>query len=332
MDILSQSEIDDLLTALSTGDVDINELKETQNQIEYKKYDFRRPNKFSKEQLRTLEVLHGVFARLLSSFLTGYLRNNVHIEVASVDQMAYEDFIRSIPTPTLLTIFSLNPLDGTAIAQFDLMFLFPMIDLILGGNGDAPEHIRDLTDIELSVSRNLSSKVLENLALAWKDIVHVTPVIETVDTNPHLHQIFSFNEIVALITFTTQVGDSAKGFINLCLPFPLLEPVISKLAYQRHFGTKASTIDEEEKKRLHFWLGFQMVDLSVLTGQAQITVNDFLQLQEGDVLVLDKKVDQDMDLYVGEQLKFKAQAGRLGNQLAVQITALVAEGVKNQNV
>ncbi|MCL6635392.1 MAG: flagellar motor switch protein FliM [Peptococcaceae bacterium] len=326
MDILSQSEIDALLDALSTGEVKIEELQQTRQQVEYKRYDFRRPNKFSKDQLRTLQVLHGVFARLLSSFLTGYLRNNIQIEVASVDQLTYEDFIRSIPTPTVLTIFSLNPLKGTAIAQFDLMFLFPMIDLFFGGNGEAPKAVRELTDIELSVARKLSVKVLENLALAWKDIVQVEPVIETVDTNPHLHQIFSFNEIVALITLTTQVGDAARGFINLCLPFPLLEPVISQLAYQRRFGPQAAAVDEGERKRLQYWLGFPMIELTVLAGQTRITVNDFLQLQEGDVLLLDRKVDQDMDVYVGEQLKFKAQAGALGRQLAVQITALAAEG------
>ncbi|BAF60242.1 MAG: flagellar motor switch protein FliM [Pelotomaculum sp.] len=329
MDVLSQSEIDALLSALSTGEVKIEELKETQQQVEYKRYDFRRPNKFSKDQLRTLQVLHGVFARLLSNFLTGYLRSNVQIEVASVDQLTYEDFIRSIPTPTVLAIFSLNPLKGTAIAQLDSMFLFPIIDLFFGGNGEAPKAVRELTDIELSVVRKISMKILEHLALAWKDIVHVEPVIETVETNPYLHQIFSFSEIVALITLTTQVGESARGFINLCLPFPLLDPVVSQLSFQRRFGPQTSAVNDEEVKRLQYWLGFPKIELTVLAGQTQITVDDFLQLQEGDVLILDKKVDQDLDLYIGEHLKFKVQAGALGSKLAVQITALATEGEKN---
>lgn len=329
MDVLSQSEIDALLDALSTGDVKIEELQETQKQVDYKLYDFRRPNKFSKDQLRTLQVLHGVFARLLSSFLTGYLRNNIQIEVASVDQLTYEDFIHSIPSPTVLTIFSASPLKGTAIIQLDPMFLFPMIDLFFGGNGEAPRTIRELTEIELSVARKLSHKILENLALAWKDIVQVETAIETVETNPHLHQIFSFNEIVALVTLTTEVGGGVKGFINLCLPFPLLDPLVSQLAHQRRFGPLSATGDDQEVKKMQYWLGFPMVDLAVLAGQTQITVHDFLQLQEGDVLLLDRKVDQDMDLYIGEQLKFKVQAGTLAKQLAVQITALAAEGDKN---
>lgn len=329
MDVLSQSEIDALLDALSTGEVDIEELKETKKQLEYKLYDFRRPNKFSKDQLRTLQVLHGNFGRLLSSFLTGYLRNNITIEVASVDQLTYDDFIRSIPTPTVLAIFSLDPLQGTAIAQFDPMFIFPVIDLFFGGSGETVRTVRELTDIELSVVRNLSSKILENLALAWKDVLQVKPVIDSIETNPYLQQFFSFNEIVALVTMTTQVGESAKGFVNLCLPFPLLDPLVTQLALHRRFGAQSTAFNDEEKKRLQYWLSFPDIELTVLAGHSQITINDFLQLLEGDVLILDKKHDQDMDLYVGENLKYKVQPGTAGNQLAVQVTALVEEGDKD---
>jgi flagellar motor switch protein FliM len=216
MDILSQSEIDTLLNALSKGEVNIEDLSETAEQVNYKNYDFRRPNKFSKEQLRNLQALHGVFARILSNYLTGYLRANIQLEVVSVDQITYEDFINSIPIPTVLTVFSLEPLKGTAIMQFDPMFLFPMLDLFFGGKGDAPHTFRDFTDIELTVARNLSEKILENLSIAWRDIVQVDAQVLSLETNPRLHQIFSFNEIVALITLNVQIGDSTKGMLNLC--------------------------------------------------------------------------------------------------------------------
>jgi flagellar motor switch protein FliM len=325
MDVLSQNEIDALLNALSSGEVKMEDLKRTSQKVEYKSYDFRRPNKFSKEQLRSLQALHSVLARLLSTFLTGYLRNNISFEVASVDQMTYEDFISSIPSPTVFTIFALEPLNGKAIIQFDPMFLFPMIDLFFGGRGEAPGSLREFTDIELSVARNLAEKFLENLALAWKDIVQVKPVINSVETNPHLHQIFSFNEIVVLITLTSQVGDFSKGYINLCLPFPLMLPVLSQLTY-KGYKPEVSEANVEEAKKLQYWLGFPAMEMTVLAGQTQITVNDFLLLQEGDVLLLDRKVDQNMDLYIGDLLKFKVQPGTQGNQLAVQITALVTGG------
>jgi len=326
MDVLSQNEIDALLNALSTGEVKIEELKETQKQVDFKLYDFRRPNKFSKEHLRSLQMLHSVFTRYLSNFLTGYLRNNIQVEVVSVDQLTYEDFIKSIPSPTVITIFTVKPFEETAIIQFDPMFLFPMIDLFFGGNGETPGEVRELTDIELSVTKNLSSIVLDNLVLSWKDIVLAETEIVSVETNPNLHQIFPFNEVVALITMTTKVGESTKGFINLCLPFTLLDPIVVQPAQQKRFGAHVSAADDKERKKVEYWLGFPRIELTVITGQAQINVRDFLQLQEGDVLVLDRKVDQDMDVYVGENLKYKAQAGTLGNQLAVQITALAGEG------
>lgn len=326
MDVLSQNEIDALLNALSTGEVNIDELKDAPNNVEYKTYDFRRPNKLSKEHLRSLQLLHGVFARFLANFLTGYLRNNVHAEVASVDQMTYEDFIRSIPSPTVITTFTMKPYGETGLIQFDPMFLFPMIDLFFGGNGEAPGEIRELTDIELAVTRNLSGIILDNLALSWKDIVAVEPEITSVETNPNLNQIFPFNEIVALITMTTRVGETTKGFINLCLPFALLDPVVVQPSSQRRSGSHVTARDDKERKKVEHWLKRPYIDLTVIAGQAQITVRDFLQLQEDDVLVVDRGVEQDMDVYVGENLKYKAQAGTLGSQFAVQITALAEDG------
>jgi flagellar motor switch protein FliM len=323
MDKISQNEINALLDALSNGEVKMNELQKSQEPLGYGLYDFRRPDKFTKEQLRTLEVLHNGFARLLSSFLTGYLRHNVQIELTSIVQLTFEDFVHSVPNPMVLTAFSLNPLKGTAIAQLDPMFLFPVLDLFFGGSGIAPKNIRDLTDIELSATRKLMTKILDNLALAWKDIVQVEAVIDSVETNPDLYQANSINEIVALISFTAEVGESTKGFINLCLPFTLLDPVVSQLTFQRRSGLQSSEINEVERKKLQHWLGMPAVELTVLAGQTWMAVNDFLQLKEGDVLLLDRRVDQDMDLYIEEQMKCKVQAGIIGSQLAVQITALV---------
>jgi flagellar motor switch protein FliM len=329
MDKISPKEINTLLDAMSTGEIKKNELQKSIQPADCELYDFRRPDKFTKEQIRALEVLQSAFARLLSSFLSGYLRCNIQIEVASIVQLTYEDFMHSVPNPAVLTVFSLNPLKGTAIAQLDPEFLFPVIDLFFGGSGGTPKSIRDLTDIELSVTRKLMTKILDNLALAWKDIIQSEPVIDSVETNPDLLQVFSFNETVALISLTAEVGESAKGFINLCLPYTMLDPVVSQLFNQRQCRpSQTSEINEAEKKKLQQWLEMPPVELTVLAGQTWMLVNDFLQLQEGDVLLLDRRVDQDMDLYVEEQMKCKVKAGYIGSRLAVQITAL-AEGEKD---
>jgi len=156
-EILSQGEIDSLLQAISTGDIPVQDAEASTSSPKVKGYDFRRPNKFSKEHLRTLEMLHQQFARHLSSFLSGYLRTNINIELASVGQIIYDEFIRSVPTPTILTVFDLEPLNGSAIMEANTGFVFPIIDLMFGGNGSANDLNRELTDIEIQVTRKMMS-------------------------------------------------------------------------------------------------------------------------------------------------------------------------------
>jgi flagellar motor switch protein FliM len=324
-EILSQAEIDSLLAALFSGKVRPEELKETEKQVGYRPYDFRRPNKFTKDHLNTLRMLHDNYARLLSSFLSGYLRANIVVRVASVDQFTFDDFLRSVPTPTLMTVFSLEPLKGLAVMETNPQFLFPVIDLLFGGPGDIPKKVREFTDIELSVARKVCVKLLENLEVVWADVYPVKPQVETVEANPRLHQIISPSEVVAVVTLTTVVGGTSRGLINLCLPFLLLEPVLAELSAHYRLVGRGAHQEETELKHLKYWLGRSTLDLVVVAGETQITVGELLRLQVGDVLPLQKKKDQDIDLYVANRLKFKVQPGTLGRRLAVQVTSL-AEG------
>lgn len=327
-EILSQGEIDALLSAVQSGKLKAEDLKEAEPQQSYKPYDFRRPNKFSKEQLRTLQMLHDNYARILSSFLSGYLRANIIVRVASVDQFTFDDFVRSIPVPTVLTVFSLKPLKGMAVMETNPQFLFPILDLLFGGPGDLPRRVRDMTDIELSVIRKLTGKLFENLQLAWQDVYEVQPEIESIETKPRLHQIISPSEIVAVITFTTVVGDTARGLINICLPHIVLDPMLSHLSTHYRYTHSALQADGTEKDHLVHWVNKVPVDLTLVAGETELTVRDFLQLQEGDVVPLRRRVNQDLDLLVNDRLKFKAQAGVLGRYLGAQITSLVEVGAK----
>ncbi|MCL6639657.1 MAG: flagellar motor switch protein FliM, partial [Firmicutes bacterium] len=318
-EVLSQAEVDQVLAAISAGGIQAEGKEQSgvsEGDIRY--YDFRLPNKFSKEQLRTLQMLHDNFSRLLSSFLSGYLRTNVHLRVSTVEQLTYDDFVRSIPTPIVITVFSMKPLKGKAIMVLNPQFLFPVIDLLFGGPGLMPKRIRHFTDIELSVIRRLNVKILENLAFAWGDVYSVTPEIESIETNPLLHQIVQPNEIVALLTFDGIIGNSGSGIITICFPYILLEPFISQMATQYRF-LDTSLHDTEEAKNITYWVNQTEVELITVAGEANITVQDFLQLQVGDVLMLDKRVGRDLDLYVGEKLKFKVQAGTVGQYLGVQV-------------
>ncbi|AEG59539.1 flagellar motor switch protein FliM [Desulforamulus ruminis] len=323
-EVLSQGEIDSLLEALLSGSVPADESTGSRENLKFKRYDFRRPNKFTKEQLRTLQVLHEGYARLLSNFLAGYLRAPISIEVASIGQFTYEEFVNSVPSPTVMTIFSLAPLKGIALMETNLQFLFPLIDLQFGGPGEMPLKIRELTDIELSVANRIIRRLLDHLSISWKDIAAVTPKIESIDANPHLHQLMSPNDIVAVITLSTEVGNEVKGLINICLPYNFLDSILSKFSAANQFTTDNEQ-EEQDLKALEYWLGESDVEISILIGQATITVKDFLQLQIGDVLSTNRSFTQDMDMHIDDELKYKVQAGTVGQGLAVQVTSLAEE-------
>lgn len=321
-EILSQNEIDSLLEALSTGQIDVEEAKQATAPTPGKTYDFRRPNKFSKEHLRSLEMLHQNFARLLTSFFSGYLRASINVEVASVGQMIYEEFIRSIPSPTVLTIFQCKPLEGAAIMETNSQVVYPMIDLMFGGPGTATDKAKELTDIEMMVVKRLYNRVLEILAMAWQDFHEITPVIGSIETNPRMQQLYSPNEVVALLTFSVSIEEEPRGLINLCIPFIVLESVISRLSVRQQFLRQTGGPMEEETKWIKHWLGFSPVNLEVILGDTEIMVRDFLQLQLGDILTLSRKFDQDLDVFVEKELKFGAQVGKVKKNLAIQVVAL----------
>ncbi|MDS1029557.1 flagellar motor switch protein FliM [Bacillota bacterium LX-D] len=323
-EVLSQSEIDMLLNALTSGDLSPDDLSNETEAGKVKEYDFRRPNKFSKDQMRTLYLIYDNFARVAANFLSAYLRVNIQVKIASVEQLTYEDFVLSVPTPTLLTIFTMEPLPGSAILETNSGFIFPIIDLLFGGPGAMPAKLRELTDIESNVLKNLYKRLLENVNFVWSDIFEIQTNIQSTETNPQLSQIISPNETVVTVTLSTKINDN-QGLINFCLPFMLLEPVLPKLT-ARHWFT---SIDEGEaevyKQKIRHFLDRVELDLEAVYGQTKITVRDFLNLHVGDVITLDNQVGQDMNLLVGDLLKFKVQPGMTGKKLAVQITAFAKE-------
>ncbi len=328
-EVLSQQEIDSLLAALTSGELPVEDVKRAPAPA-VRAYDFRRPNKFSREHLRTLEMLHQQFARLLSSFLSGYLHVSVNVEVASVGQMIFEEFIRSLPSPSIMIVFGLKPLEGPAIFEINAQVIYPVIDLLFGGPGTSAVDNREPTDIEMTVIRRLGARILENLGASWQDFYPVTPEIQAIETNPRMQQFYAPNEVVALITFSISLNDEEKGLVNLCLPYLLLEPLISQLSVRQQFVRRAGASRLEDIRRLERWLGLAPLELKVILGEAEITVKELLGLQVGDVLTLDCRYDQDLRLYVEDEFKFYVQAGRVGGNLAVQITSLV-EGEKRDD-
>ncbi len=330
-DVLSQSEIDSLINALHTGDIDSGEAKAEEGQSGAAVlYDFRRPNKFSKEHIRTLKIVHDNFSRVIANFLSAYLRIPVSIKLESVAQVSYEEFIFNLPLPTLMTVFRLSERLGSAMLETNPFFMFPIIDILFGGEGKVLKKARELTEIELSVMKRVNSKILENLSYVWKDITPITPEIQGLDANPQFSQMVASNETVALLTFSTDIAGN-QGFINICFPYITLEKVLTRLSAQYWFSGKSKTRERspQDEERVSKKLKEAEVEIVALLGKTVITVQDFLNFEEGDVIQLDRKIDEPIDLYMDKELVFRAGLGTMGNRMGCIINVIRPQGGKS---
>ena len=321
-DALTQSEIDSLINAISSGDLEEESQEVTRD---YQPYDFRRPTKFSKEQIRTLQIIHENYARIMGNYLTSFLRVPVKLQVVSVAQVSYEEFVYSLPVPTLMTIFNMSREMGVAMLETNPTFVFTIIDLLFGGEGKQPGKIRELTEIEISVMKQINEKFMDNLTYAWKGIVQLEPQIESMDTNPQFNQVIASSETVALVTFSANV-QNVQGFVNLCFPFVGLEHVLSNLTAQHWFNQFQQAASKNKPGDIEKCLNRPEAGVQAVLGKARITLDDFLQLQEGDVLPLRKKRGEPLELLVEGKPIFKVQPGLRGKQLAVKIVDRISEG------
>ena len=325
-DVLSQSEIDQLLSALSTGVVSAEEIKDEEKQKKIKVYDFKRPDKFSKDQIRTLYMLHENFARLLNTYLSTHLRAIVNVNVASVDQLTYEEFVRSLSNPSVIGVLNMEPLKGNIIFEMNPNIASVIIDRLFGGLGESLSKIRALTDIEEVIIRRVFNKALESFKEAWHNVIEITPKLEAIETNPQFTQIVPPNDMVVIITLQVKIGD-IEGLMNICIPYLVLEPVMSKLTTTYWVASSVAKEDHPEQvKVLQRKIEKTYVPLIVELGKIDITVQEFLDLAVGDVLQLDAKVGNELNVIVGRKSKFWCRPGTSSNKVAVQIARVNTEG------
>jgi len=246
---LSQEEIDSLLGALTSGEVDVEAMKKEEAEGKIKTYDFRRPMKFSKDQLRTFQMIHEHFARSLSTYLSGRLRYFVDVTLGPIDQISYGEFLKSLPNPTFITIFTGNILNGSAISEINPSVIFGIIDRILGGSGDSISKARPLTEIETNIIRREVMRFLTLLRDAWVNVMEFIPEIEQIESNPQFVQIASQNEMTLLVTLEIVIGN-VEGFMNVCFPSSLIEPYTEKLKNQMLFTNDSKDNHKELQSRI----------------------------------------------------------------------------------
>ena len=324
-EILSQGEIDQLLTAISTGNIEPEEATQPTEHRRLKIYDFKRPDKFSKEQIRTVSIMHETFARLTTTALSAQLRSMVHVHVASVDQLTYEEFIRSIPNPTTLGIINMDPLKGSAMLEIDPSITFSIIDRQFGGQGEDAKITRDLSDIETAVMEGIIVRILGNLREAWGQVIELRPRLGQIETNPQFAQIVPPNEMVILVTLETKVGE-VEGMINFCIPYLTIEPIISKLSAQYMYSSVRSGGTTENLSTLKDRLASIGIFLVAEIGSLGLTVREVLSLRQGDTIRLpNTRTGDPLVLKIGDRQKFHCRPGVMGNKVAVQITKKLEE-------
>lgn len=322
-EVLSQNEIDNLLAALSTGELDVDQIQENEEK-QVKNYDFSRPTKFSKEHLRTLEIIFEHYSRLISTNLPVYLRKNVQVAVASSETVTFNEFTNALSNPVILGIINFSPLSGQIIIDLATNLGYAMLDRMLGGSGVPLEKNREFSEIELTIIQKILVMFTQLLREPWRNVIDINPVLQRLETNPQFAQVIAPNDMIAIVTLNMKIGE-IEGFVNVCLPFFTLEDVMDKLNTKYWFSTMQENRDENYEDYIESLIRKVDIPIRAVLGKSTISVNDFMNLQVGDCIRLDSKVDDDMNIFVGNIKKFTALPGAEKDSYAVRITSVIRE-------
>lgn len=330
-DILSQDEVDALLNAVTDGQVPAEEGADApaatgvvSGSTHVSRYDFRRPDRVSKEQFRGLQTLADSFARDLSTSLSVYLRLNTRVFVTSIDQLTYDEFILSIANPTCFNVIDCQPLEGNAVLELSPQLVFPVVERLLGGKGTGLERPRELTEIEKRIILKIINIALTTLAKTWGHLADFQFSVVAQESDPQIVQIVTGSEIVILVGFEIHVGDMS-GSMNLCFPVVVVEPVMDRIGSEFTFSGTRVHQSADARQRIEEVLSEVEVSVTAYLSGSKISVGELMALRTGDVLRLDNHV-QDQErviISVGGKPKFFAKIGRMGAKEALQIVSVI---------
>ncbi len=332
-EVLSQAEVESLLSAIDTSFVKPAEqtgnaapapaLSKPQfaprSREKVTPYDFKRPERVGKEQMRALQSLHEGFGRNFGASLSALLRTIVEVKLTGVDQLTYSEFVFSLENPTCFNLLSAEPLEGSLILDVNTSILYPIIDRLLGGGkGNSPVSRRPLTEIELRLVGRITSLFLAEMKKAWENVVSLTLKVERVESNPQLVQIVPPNEVVVLISFELALGD-LRGMINLCIPYTSIERISGKLTANTWVGYSKASATPESISHVSRQLNGALVELIVTLADTKISTEELLGLRVGDIITTDKDVKSPIDVLVEGVSKFHASPGALKGHKAIQV-------------
>ena len=313
-DVLSQAEVESLLSAMDGREADVIADAATsriKHRDKISPYDFKRPERVGKEQMRSLQTMHEGFGRNFGAALSALLRTIVELKLTSVDQLTYSEFVFSLENPTCFNLINAAPLEGQLILDINLSLLFPIIDRLLGGGSDpAPPVRRPLTEIELRLVSRITDLFCKEMKHAWENVLELDLSIDRVESNPQLVQIVPPNEVVVLISFELTLGD-ARGMMNLCIPFNSIERISTRLSANSWVSYGKKTATPENIQRISGQLSDALVEVVVDLAETNISTSDLIGLRVGDIIATEKDVERPLVVSVEGRPKFHAQAGRV---------------------
>lgn len=319
--VLSQQEIDALLVAMDSGEIDTDEIEEELGLPKVKPYDFRRPVRLSKEYLSTITMVFEDFSKLASNLLSTQLRKPVEAKIAAIEQVSFDEFVHSVPSFTLMGVFKSAPLNGLQILEINPQFSLQIVELLCGyteiSSEEAVKNKSSFTDIELAILEDVLKSLIRSFETAWKDIKDISVTLEDTETKPQLLQTMSPNEPVVLVTLQVTL-ENQRTFINMCIPYIFFEDILDKLSFKNWFHS-GKEFDSSERGQLAHNLDRVPVNVEVKLGESQMDISDFLEMEEGDIIQLDEKTSKPLSLYVEDKPYFKVKPGLINNKLAVEI-------------
>lgn len=322
-DTLSQEEIDNLLSALNNGELTADDLNDAPEKT-IRNYDFARPSKFSKDHLRTLEIIFENYGRLMSTNLPAYLRKNIQVEVMNAEANTYSEFANALSNPVLLGVVNFAPLEGNIIIELASNLGFTIVDRMLGGGGNPLEKSRDFTEIELIILERVLEVCTNLLVDPWDSVVALEPRLERIETNSQFAQFISPSEMTAIVTMNIKIG-SVEGLMNICIPYSCVEPVIDKLNTKYWYSSMKESDSGAYQENIEALINRAKIPVRALLGRSSISVNDFMNIQIGDIIKLDTKVEDELEVYVGNIKKFNALPGATSDSYAVRVTSIIRE-------
>ena len=330
--ILSQAEIDELLNALSTGEDPDLASEDGADSVNVRIYDFRSANRFPKEQIRTLNIVFQTYAQIVSNSLASILRTACEFEMLSVEEISFNEFNNSLPSPVVLAIYKSPPMSGSHLIQVSPEAAYMIVARLLGGLSAGIGSSKQFTEIELALLERVVKQLIRPFEEAWDKVLRVSPQLERIETSPQFAQIVALNEPIALVTMNLTIGDES-GLVSICIPHSSIEPVNKQLTTRLWYSSAQEASHSEIMTEA---IGDRLVNteipLTAYFDETTATVQDIVNLQVGDVIRLSHKVSDPLLLKLQHIPKFRAKVGTSGSRYAVQIVDIIKEEDEDESI